>query len=109
MSEYNSHRNPLFIRNRLLKLDNIIQLIFDFTNKNLPEDLCDLFDFTVDVHNYNTRCVMNKGLFIPSIQILAINLIKVLKSYPDILSFNHNAQLKLYLKKIYNSKYISVV
>ena len=41
-SEFNSHTNPLFIQNRLLKLDNIIesshlQLIFEFTNIKLNQ------------------------------------------------------------------------
>ena len=122
-SEFNSHTNPLFIQNRLLKLDDIIesshlQLIFEFTNKNLHEDLCNLFNFTVDVHTHNT-CVMHKGLFIPSINtsnfgnkslrfsapMLWNNFIK---SYPVILNFKHKSQLKFCLKKIYNSKYISV-
>ena len=122
-SVFNSHTNPLFIQNRLLKLDDIIessrlQLIFEFTNKNLSEDLCNLFNFTVDVHTHNTR-VMHKGLFIPSINtsnfgnkslrfsapMLWNNFIK---SYPDILNFKHKSQLKFYLKKIYYSKYISV-
>ena len=63
---------------------------------------------------------MNKGLFIPSINTsnfgnkclrFAAPILwnKLIKSCPDMRTFIHKAQLKLYLKKIYNSKYISVV
>ena len=63
--------------------------------------------------------VMHNGLFIPSINTsnfgnkslrfsAPMSWNNFIKSYPDILNFKHKSQLKFDLKKIYNSKYISV-
>ena len=56
-AEFNSHTNPYFISNSLLKFEDIIetsqlQLIFDFNNRNLPDDLYTLFENSENIHNY---------------------------------------------------------
>ena len=122
-ADYNSHTNHLFINNKLLKVDDIIhfshlQLIFDYINRNLPDDLYKLFDFSENVHDHCIRSVKKKGIFIPSIKttnfgnkslryatpVLWNNFIKF---NPNILTFIHKSQLKNYLKKYYFSNYLN--
>ena len=114
-ADFNSHTNPLFIDNKLLKFEDIIessqlQLIFDFKNRNLPDDVYSLFDYSDNVHNHNTRMASNKGIFIPSISTfnygnksLRFSSSSIwnnfVKSNSDILSCKSKAQFKLFLKK----------
>ena len=68
--KYNEHTSPLFVDNKLLKLNDIIEtsyvkLMFNFINNKLPPDLCNMFQYSFTVHNYNTRNVSNQGLYIP--------------------------------------------
>ena len=122
-ADYNSHTNHLFIKNKLLKVDDIIhfshlQLIFDYINRNLPDDLYKLFDYSDNVHDHCIRSVMKKGIFIPSINttnfgnkslryaapVLWNNFIKF---NPNILTFKHKSQLKNHFKKYYISNYLN--
>ena len=73
---FNSHTNDLFITNKLIKLEDIVKteklkVAFDFINKNLPDELMNLFLYNSDVHFHSTRNVCNKGLFIPTINTTA--------------------------------------
>ena len=70
-ASYNDHTNPLFLENRLLKLNDIIvlnQLLLAnlFNNKVLPDDLKFLFSRAVCIHDHNTR-ISDTNFFVPSI------------------------------------------
>ena len=54
---YNSHTNQSFLSNNILKFQDIIKcdqmkLVFQFTNKDLPIELKELFIFNHEISNY---------------------------------------------------------
>ena len=72
-AEYNSHTNLLFKENQLLKFDDIIRneilkIIFQFTEGGLPNELKKLF--ALNANYYNTRNADKGGLKIPKINTL---------------------------------------
>ena len=72
-AEYNSHTNLLFKENQLLKFDDIIRneilkIIFQFTEGGLPNELKKLF--ALNINYYNTRNTDKGGLKIPKIKTL---------------------------------------
>ena len=120
-AEINSHTNPLFIENHLIKFEDIIEstylkLIFDFKNRNLPADLYSLFEFSDNIHRYNTRISSYKGIFIPPIRTTnfgnkslryAASILwnEFVNKDKSLLSLKHKNELKKYLKNHYQSKY----
>ena len=65
VAPFNSHTNNMFLANKLLQIDDIIEveqlkLVFDFKNKNLPIDLLDLFKLNSDINSHMTR-IVSKG------------------------------------------------
>ena len=120
----NSHTNNLFIDNKLLKLQDIfkvevMKLVCDFKNNNLPEDLSHLFTLNSEINKYPTRNVCNEGLFIPKIITtnFGINSLKysaptlwnsILKNDISINSFKNHHSLGKYLKKQFISLYVII-
>ena len=116
-SPFNSHTNNLFIENKILKLDDIIKsqlmkIVFDFKNQNLPEDLSKLFTLNSEINNYCTRNVSNKGLYIPKISTTSFGTNSLKYSAPTIWNsflkidnsinlFNSSYSLGKFLKKHY--------
>ena len=61
-SSFNSHTNKLFFDNKILKFEDIIKvqlmkLVYDFKNNNLPDDLKQLFTYNSEINKYQTRNV----------------------------------------------------
>ena len=119
----NSHTNKLFFDNKLLKFEDIIKvevmkLVCDFKNNNLPDDLIHLFTLNSEINKYQTRNVCNEGLHIPKIITKNFGLNSLKYSAPtlwnsilkkDILlnSFKNHHSLGKYLKKHFISLYDS--
>ena len=122
-AEYNSHTNPLLVENSHIKLDDVVEsshlnLVFDYIQGKLPDDLNNLFPPTDNIHSHHTRTVDNKGLFIPSISTTnygnkslrfaaPISWNNFVKSNPEILSIKHKAQLKKIVNKKHKSIYMN--
>ena len=120
-SPFNSHTNQLFSDNKILKLDDIIKvqimkLLFDFKNNNLPDDLMKLFILNSEINQYQTRNVYNKGFFIPKIttKSFGINSLKyyaptlwnlILKNNITINSYKSCYSLGKFLKKLFIASY----
>ena len=69
---FNSHTNPLFISDKIIKFTDVIKieqlkLVFQFTQNMLPTDILNLFKLNSEVNIHGTRNVSNVGLFIPRI------------------------------------------
>ena len=120
-SPFNSHTNKLFFDNKILKFDDIIKLqvmklVCDFKNNNLPDDLKQLFTLNSEINNYQTRNVCNEGLYIPKIitKNFGLNSLKysapflwnsILKNDTSINLFRNHYSLGTYLKKHFISLY----
>ena len=120
-SPFNSHTNQLFSDNKILKLDDIIKvqimkLLFDFKNNNLPDDLMKLFILNSEINQYQTRNVYNKGFFIPKIttKSFGINSLKyyaptlwnlILQNNITINSYKSCYSLGKFLKKLFIASY----
>ena len=78
----------------------ILQLIFDYINRNLPDDLYKLFDYSDNVHDHRIRSVMKKGIFIPSINTTTFGNKSLRYASPVIYMKNHVYHLKDF-KKLY--------
>ena len=118
---FNSHTNELFIKNELVKLEDIIKieqlkLVFDFKNKNLPNDLQNLFQYNNEIHTHVTRNVKNEGLYVPQINTSSygINSIRYcapviwntsVKYNNEVNNIKTTSMFKFYLKKYYLSLY----
>ena len=118
---FNSHTNELFIKNELVKLEDIIKiehlkLVFDFKNKNLPNDLQNLFQYNNEIHTHVTRNVKNEGLYVPQINTSSygINSIRycapviwntLVKYNNEVNNVKTTSMFKFYLKKYYLSLY----
>ena len=68
----NSHTNSLFIDLKLLKVRDIIKpqqlkLVSEFYKHLLPTHVQSLFEFDIDVHNYQTNSASKHLLHIPRI------------------------------------------
>ena len=115
------HTNPLFVNNKLLKLNDIIEssyvkVMFNIINNKLPPDLSNMFQYSFTVHNYNTRNVSNQGEYIPSINTTAFGIKslryntpvvwnKLLKTNPEISNSVSMNSLKYTLKSYYLKTY----
>ena len=120
-SPFNSHTNKLFFDNKILKFEDIIKLqlmklVCDFKNNNLPDDLKQLFTLNSEINKYQTRNVCNEGLYIPKIitKNFGLNSLKysapllwnsILKNDNSINSFRNHHSLVTYLKKHFISLY----
>ena len=120
-SEFNAHTNNLFLTDKLLKLDDIIEfnllkIIFEFKNNLLPDTLNSLFTKSTEVHSYMTRNAKKSGFFIPSIKsvkhgnkslryLCPVSWNNFSKINPFILHINSLNQLKSKLKSYYLSSY----
>ena len=118
---FNSHTNELFIKNQLLKLEDIIKieqlkLIFDFKNKKLPKDLQTLFQLNSEIHSHTTRNVRKEGIYVPQINTNTYGNKSIrysapvlwntlLKTNSEINNIKVLSTLKLYLKKYYLTYY----
>ena len=118
---FNSHTNELFIKNELIKLEDIIKieqlkLVFDFKIKKLPIDLKNLFQLNSEIHTHLTRNVINEGIYVPQINTSSYgnNSIRysapviwnaLIKNSNEINNIKTLLKLKLYLKNYYLSKY----
>ena len=83
-SDFNSHTNTLFTDLKILKVDdiikfNLLKFIYEFNHELLPTDLSNIFLYNFDIHNYNTRSTVNRGLFIPEIS--TINYVSSIKDH----------------------------
>jgi hypothetical protein len=59
-AKYNDHTNPLFIKNNILKLDDIYKvevakIVFKFKQNVLPSSLQNIFTLNYDLHDSITR------------------------------------------------------
>ena len=120
-ADFNSHTNQLFIKQNMLKMDDIIKtqqlkLVYEFKNNILPYDLMNLFKTINNVYNYKTRSNDNKRLFIPEIHTttygnkslkyqgpLLWN--KISKTNPIINEIKSSKRLKKVLKSHYLASY----
>ena len=62
-SEFTEHTGPLFSEIKLLKVKDIFSLtkllfMFDFVNKNVPEELKTIFVINRSIHSHETRSSM---------------------------------------------------
>ena len=69
-STYNSHTNELFIRDKILKIEDMIKyeqikLAFEYKKCTLPNDTMSLFQ--ENINQFNTRNMKKGGLIIPKI------------------------------------------
>ena len=110
---FNSHNNELFIKNELVKIEQL-KLVFDFKIKKLPNDLQNLFQLNNEIHTHVTRNV--KYIYVPQTNTSSYGNNSIRYSAPMIwntLIKNNNeinniktlSMLKLYLKNSYLSKY----
>jgi len=118
---FNSHTNELFIKNQLLKLEDIIKieklkLIFDFKNNKLPKDLQTLFQLNSEIHSHTTRNVRKEGIYVPQINTNTYGNKSIrysapvlwntlLKTNSEINNIKVLSTLKVYLKKYYLTYY----
>ena len=63
-SDFRSHTNHLFIKHKILKVRDIINLqhlllLFKFLDNSLPTDLITLFKLNAEIHRYQTRQVFH--------------------------------------------------
>ena len=63
-SEFRSHTNNLFIKNKILKIRDVIKLqhlklVYEFIDGKLPLDLTTLFKKNCQVHNYHLRRILH--------------------------------------------------
>ena len=118
---FNSHSNDLFAENNILKFNDIIQieqlkLVYDFKNKNLPDELLTLFNLNSDIHSHFTRNAANVGLHVPQINstnfgerslkyTASINWNNFVKYHKEIIDFKSIRSLKKYLNNYFLSLY----
>ena len=72
-SNYNAHRNPLYLKSKILKFNDSIQLfnflfVHDCTRKNIPFSLQNSFNPVSNVHNYSTRKAIQYHMALPKIK-----------------------------------------
>ena len=120
---FNEHTNLLFYNNKIIKFPDVVktnQLLFvkQFINKNLPDDLINLFTFSTNIHNYITRSSMNSGLFIPKVSSTNYGLhsLKYVapcawndfsRVHPEISKFNNTKTFKKYINNFFLEQYKS--
>ena len=124
-SSFNTHTNPLFAENKLLKFDDIItygllKTVFDFYKGYLPEDLQDLFKFSKNIHTHNTRNSSNDGRFILKVESTNFGIYSIrykaptvwnqyIKDFPNIRKLKSFNQFKTSLRKHFISTYVNLV
>ena len=124
-SPFNTHTNPLFAENKLLKFDDIItygrhKTVFDFYKGYLPEDLQDLFKFSENIHTDNTRNSSNDGLFLPKVESTNFGIYSIrykaptvwnqyIKDFPNMRKLKSSNQFKTSLRKHFLSTYVNLV
>ena len=72
-SDFQSHTNPLFIKLKLLKFDDLVYLhtallMFDFHAGNLPEYFGDFFIPVNKIHHHNTRLASRSCYSLPKVR-----------------------------------------
>ena len=72
-AKYNDHRNPLYLKSKILKFNDSIKLsnflfVHDCIGKNIPSSLQNSFKLVSNVHNYNTRKAIQHNMALPKIK-----------------------------------------
>ena len=120
---FNEHTNLLFYNNKIIKFPDVVktnQLLFvnQFINKNLPDDLNNLFTFSTNIHNHVTRSSKNSGLFIPNVSSTNFGLYSLKyvapcvwndfsRVHPEISRFNNIKTFKKYIINFFIEQYKS--
>ena len=119
-SPFNSHTNELFLKNKIIKLMDIINiekvnLAFQFNQRLLPDDIMNLFQY--NTNSYNTRNMSSGGLRIPPIRTDTYGNKSLRYSVPylwnifinqhDHSKFKSVHQIRQYLKKFYIDSYVN--
>ena len=117
---FNSHTNDLFASNKIIKLNDLINmeqinLAFQFKHKLLPKDLMSLFHSN---DRFNTRNMTNGGFIVPRIKTLSYGERSLRYSVPliwnefiksnDFNKFKSPQHLRSYLKLSYLCTYTAV-
>ena len=71
--KYNDHRNLLYLKSKILKINDSIQLsnflfVHDCNGNNIPSSLQNSFKLVSSVHNYNTRKALQHNMALPKIK-----------------------------------------
>ena len=68
--DFNAHTNPIFIRLKILKINDLIKLqtalfMYDFFSNNLPTSFESFFESVNHRHSYNTRLASRSTYSLP--------------------------------------------
>ena len=98
--KYNDHRNPLYLKSKILKFNDSIQLanflfVHDCIGKNIPSSFQNSFKLVSNVHNYNTRKAIQHNMALPKIKTKVFGIMSI--KYQSALIWN-----------LLNTKYSSI-
>ena len=69
LAKYRDHAIPLFLESKILPIkclyfEHLASVMYDVSNKLVPDKVLNLFTKTSDIHNYSTRVVTSKNFYL---------------------------------------------